>query len=59
VGSYLSFDVEVTYTFYWGDSKVYVIPHFKLQGTVPFINVAFLTGLDSQDVCMDLSYFLF
>jgi hypothetical protein len=47
------------YTFHWGDSKVYMIPHFKLQGTAPFVGVAFLTGLGNQDVYTDLSYFLF
>jgi hypothetical protein len=36
-----------------------MIPHFKLQGMAPFVGVAFLTGLDSQDVYTDLSYFLF
>jgi hypothetical protein len=46
-------------TFHWGDSKVYVIPHLKLQGMMPFVGVAFLIGLGSQDVCTNLSYFLF
>jgi hypothetical protein len=36
-----------------------MIPHFKLQGTAPFVGVAFLTGLGNQDVYTDLSYFLF
>jgi hypothetical protein len=36
-----------------------MIPHFKLQGMAPFVDVAFLTGLGSQDVCTNLSDFLF
>jgi hypothetical protein len=36
-----------------------VITHFKLQGTVPLVGVALLVRLGSQDVCTDLSYFLF
>jgi hypothetical protein len=55
----LHFDAEAVYTFHWGDSKVYVIPHFKLVGMSPFVGVAFLTGLGSYDVCLNLSYFLF
>jgi hypothetical protein len=58
-GSQLSFDAEAIYTFHWGDSKVYVILRFKLQGRTPFVGVAFLTGSGRQDVCTNLSYFLF
>jgi hypothetical protein len=35
----------VTYNFHWGNSKVYVITHFKFQGIVPLVGVALLTRL--------------
>jgi hypothetical protein len=47
------------YTFHWGNSKIYVITHFKFQGTAPRVGVALLTKLGSQDVCTDLLHFLF
>jgi hypothetical protein len=36
--------------FIGGNSKVYVITHFKFQGVAPLVGVTLLTRLDSQAV---------
>jgi uncharacterized membrane protein YqaE (UPF0057 family) len=47
------------HTFHWGNPKVYVLTNFIFQAAVPFVGVALLTGLGSQNVCMDLLHLPF
>jgi hypothetical protein len=48
-----------TYTFYWGNPKVYVITNFKHQGMTSFVSVTLLTRLGSQYICTNLLHLLF